>query len=566
MAVLSAFYGLSHGGLEIGGILLGSHAADRVTITGSRPLHCEHAFGPTFRLTASDHGRLSAAIDGAQAAGQTVVGWFLSHTRSGICLSDADLELHNHHFKEPWQVALVLKPVKRKPTMCGFFFREADGSIHSNEGYEDFELESPPSKDRHAAAGSPELDSPVLKVAVVPESADPPPEDEELPEPSEDPTEAFSTRDDRPKRGTPIASPDVIELPQWEIARIAAMQRKSGGWHFRSGRLLAAIAFVVLALGAAYAFISRVNSELQASRQQPAANRALGLRIERLGSDLVLRWDHSAADSLGATAGLLSVKDGRAQKEVGLNVEQLRSGIFLVTPESDYMEIQLTMLLPNDRTASEAGIVNLPAPASTEPVAAEKIVSLKKHPEARIGSVSSESPPESPKVKASRAFVAPPVTAHAPDVPSLDQPPALNGIEPAERSQPTPLGVLRTFKSFPPAPTVQAAQTPPGKSYPGGSSNPASVGGSVQPAELISRKDPIYPYPAREGRFRGTVVLEALIGTDGRVKELGIISGLEVFRKAALDAVIQWVYKPAMLNGKTIESPVRIEIRFSEGM
>jgi protein TonB len=88
----------------------------------------------------------------------------------------------------------------------------------------------------------------------------------------------------------------------------------------------------------------------------------------------------------------------------------------------------------------------------------------------------------------------------------------------------------------------------------------------VQPAELISRKDPIYPYPAREGRFRGTVVLEALIGTDGRVKELGIISGLEVFRKAALDAVIQWVYKPAMLNGKTIESPVRIEIRFSEGM
>jgi proteasome lid subunit RPN8/RPN11 len=258
MAVESAFYRLPHGGLEIGGILLGSHSAGRVAVTDFRPLQCEHAFGPSFRLTASDHSRLSAAIESAQAAGQTVVGWYHSHTRSEIFLSKDDLELHYHHFKAPWQVALVLKPAALKPTLCGFFFREADGSIHGSESYREFELEGSPSEVRHARLGSPEHDGQVLKLTAVLQSPRRPHESGEPSQTSQQPGAAFAEAafpemDENPGDEASIDAPQAKGLPQWEIDRRAALRRTSPGWRFPWGRVLAGVA-IVLALGAAYAF------------------------------------------------------------------------------------------------------------------------------------------------------------------------------------------------------------------------------------------------------------------------------------------------------------------------
>jgi TonB family protein len=563
MAVESAFYRLPHGGLEIGGILLGSHSAGRVAVTDFRPLQCEHAFGPSFRLTASDHSRLSAVIESAQAAGQTVVGWYHSHTRSEIFLSKDDLELHYHHFKAPWQVALVLKPAALKPTLCGFFFREADGSIHGSESYREFELEGSPSEVRHARLGSPEHDGQVLKLTAVLQSPRRPHESGEPSQTSQQPGAAFAEAafpemDENPGDEASIDAPQAKGLPQWEIDRRAALRRTSPGWRFPWGRVLAGVA-IVLALGAAYAFYVRLAPAAPATGQQPAAEKTLGLRINRLGTDLVLSWDGSAVSLLGATAGLLSIKDGPTQKEVGLNVEQLRSAIYLVTPESDHMEIQLTLLLPNERTASELGIVNLPARTSADPVALEQPVQSKTYTETQIK-------PKPAPVKISKPFVAPPGGNHAPGVASMDQPPALNGIEPAERSQPSPLAALRTFRSFPPAPPVPTG--PASSGTPPASGPPADlrVGGNVQLPALVSRRDPVYPHTARAAGIQDVVVLEGLVGTDGRMEELRVISGLQVFRQAALDAVSQWVYKPAMLNGTAVEARVRVEIRFREGM
>jgi protein TonB len=347
-----------------------------------------------------------------------------------------------------------------------------------------------------------------------------------------------------------IESPRVDQLPQWEIDRREALRRGSRGWRFPWGRILAGVA-IVLALGGAYAFYSRSGPVTPPAGPPQAAEKTLGLRINRLGTDLVLTWDGAAADQLSATAGLLSIKDGPAQKEVGLNVEQLRSAIYLVTPESDHMEIQLTLLLPNERTASQLGVVNLPAPASTDPATLEKPAPPKTPAEAQVR-------PKPPQIKASRPFVAPQERARAPGAASLDQPPALNGPEPAERTQPGPLAALRTFGSFPPAPpAVPAASSP---------STGLRVGGNVQLPALVSRKDPVYPYTARAARIQDVVVLEGVVGTNGRVRDLRVISGSQVFWQAAIDAVSQWVYKPAMLNGTAIEARVRVEIRFREGM
>jgi TonB family protein len=586
MAVVRALHGLPHGGLEIGGILLGSHSVDRVTITDFRPLECEHAFGPSFQLSANDHTRLSAAIVDAQATGQTVVGWFHSHTRTAVYLSVADQEIHNRYFQNPREVALVLKPILLKPTLCGFFFREADGTIHSEQSYQEFELEIRTSNDGQARVGRPEPEGYVMPVPAAPRSRRRPQQgEEELPQTSPAFTAALSQTGVQSNReGVPVLPDADLSQPRESPWR-AAQPRKSGGRRSPWAWTLVA-AVIALILGAAYAMLSRSKQgapatvQQQASVQLPAADQRLGLKIQRQGADLVLTWDRNALSMQGATAGLLSIKDGPTQKQMGLNAEQLRSATILLSPENDHVEIQLTVLLPNQRTASESGIVVLPAHKSTDPVAFRPTMPLRTYTVAQIKS-------EAPKVKASQSFLAPPLRNQAPSAPLMDQPPALKGVEPVARIQSSALSAIRPPPGSPSAapaaepkrteapapassatalPVLATGQTLPGLTSTSGLSTPLRVGGNAQPAELVSRREPIYPYAARTAHIQDVVVLEGLVGMDGRVKELKVISGLQTFRKAAVDAVSRWVYKPAMLNGKTIEGHVRVEIRFHEGM
>ena len=133
--VADAFYSAPRGGVETGGVLFGAHEGSRVVIFAARPLRCEHASGPSFVLSASDIARLSDMLQthnrDSGLAGMGVVGWYHSHTRSEIDLTEADLEIHNRFFPEPWQVALVLRPATMRPTRVCFFFREASGGTRS---------------------------------------------------------------------------------------------------------------------------------------------------------------------------------------------------------------------------------------------------------------------------------------------------------------------------------------------------------------------------------------------------------------------------------------------------
>jgi hypothetical protein len=141
LAVVDAFFSLPRGGAEIGGILLGEYAPGRLTISGYQALECEHAFGPSFALSPNDLIRLADMIRSTPGGGADVVGWYHSHTRSEILLSDADLEIHNRYFPEPWQVALVMKPSAFKPARVGFFFRDSGGRIRTDSAWEEFELQ-----------------------------------------------------------------------------------------------------------------------------------------------------------------------------------------------------------------------------------------------------------------------------------------------------------------------------------------------------------------------------------------------------------------------------------------
>lgn len=94
-------------------------------------------------------------------------------------------------------------------------------------------------------------------------------------------------------------------------------------------------------------------------------------------------------------------------------------------------------------------------------------------------------------------------------------------------------------------------------------SGPVRVGGNVQAARIVNRVQPVYPPLARQTRISGTVRLHAIIGKDGTVQQLEVISGHPLLQQAALDAVRQWRYQPTLLNGEPVDVDTTIDVIFS---
>ena len=80
---------------------------------------------------------------------------------------------------------------------------------------------------------------------------------------------------------------------------------------------------------------------------------------------------------------------------------------------------------------------------------------------------------------------------------------------------------------------------------------------------MISQVRPVYPPLAKQARIQGVVVLEAVIGKDGTIQNLRVITGHPLLIKAAQDAVSQWQYKPTMLNGEPVEVVTTVTVNFA---
>ncbi|HEX9120342.1 MAG TPA: TonB family protein [Terriglobales bacterium] len=83
------------------------------------------------------------------------------------------------------------------------------------------------------------------------------------------------------------------------------------------------------------------------------------------------------------------------------------------------------------------------------------------------------------------------------------------------------------------------------------------------PAALISRIAPVYPQIARQTGTYGAVLMNVTISPQGTVSAVRVISGAAQLRQAAISAVRQWRYKPAMLNGQPTESTAEVQINFT---
>lgn len=92
---------------------------------------------------------------------------------------------------------------------------------------------------------------------------------------------------------------------------------------------------------------------------------------------------------------------------------------------------------------------------------------------------------------------------------------------------------------------------------------PASVPAGEMQKNLITRVNPVYPPEAKAAKIQGKVVLGAIIGVDGHVEKLNVVSGPKELQQSSLDAVRQWVYKPYLLNGNPVDVRTTVNVIYS---
>jgi protein TonB len=102
----------------------------------------------------------------------------------------------------------------------------------------------------------------------------------------------------------------------------------------------------------------------------------------------------------------------------------------------------------------------------------------------------------------------------------------------------------------------------------GGNNQPSApaasllVGGDVRQAKLIFSVPPVYPTLAKNQHVSGNVLVDALIDANGRVTTMKVVSGPTLLHQSAMDALKQWKYQPATLDGKPVPMHLTVTIQF----
>jgi proteasome lid subunit RPN8/RPN11 len=330
-AVSEGFQRLSRGGLEVGGVLYGTREGSAVRIQAMREIVCEHARGPSFLLSDNDRvaltGQLARGQEDHRLEGMVAVGWFLSHTRGEIALTESDLETFNAFFPAPWQITLVIRPGRTGFMRAGFFVREGDGAVKGERSYLDFSF-----PDRPAPPDRPprERAAPADR-RNAPPSYDAPPDT--MP----------SAQNDVPLFGQPAASmPQYLPYPE---------TRRKWPWG------LIAVVLVV-------AVVAIVGLRLFAPRLAPEP---ICLSVAERDGQLQIEWNHASRSITGATRGTLEITDGQDSRSLPLTPLDLSRGSFNYLRKSADVAIRMTVEDSSGEKTQEASRFLGSAPIAADP-------------------------------------------------------------------------------------------------------------------------------------------------------------------------------------------------------
>jgi protein TonB len=89
------------------------------------------------------------------------------------------------------------------------------------------------------------------------------------------------------------------------------------------------------------------------------------------------------------------------------------------------------------------------------------------------------------------------------------------------------------------------------------------VGADMKPPRKLKDAKPVYPAGAMAGHTQGAVIIEAIIGMDGKVQDARVVHSVPTLDQAALDAVRQWEYAPSLLNGVPVAVIMTVVVNFA---
>lgn len=361
---VAGFRRLSRGGADVGGILYGERTDEGIRITATQPIACEYKLGPSFLLSDNDKARLRDQLAKAASAESAVkhlavTGWYVSHPRGAVTLTERDVELYNEFFPEIYQVALVMKP-GTTGVRAGFFVREPRGALQAESSWQEFDMGMPKSAEGKSAvrqiaeqvsaslAAQSDSSRLHLQQPAPPSSSSRRPPEFSTPLPGrafESPrafvggpapaagTSAATAAAPALAPNTPAPPPPAAVVPvRWPDSGVAARPRHSilnseptspikaaqDKRRLKWGWLVAWGLLVIAAVSAVFAY------------REYTAPSPLGLHVLEKEGDLLVQWDAGSRSIYWAEGGKLEVRGSDMTKtEVQLSKAQLLSGSYL---------------------------------------------------------------------------------------------------------------------------------------------------------------------------------------------------------------------------------------------
>ena len=355
-------------GAEVGGLLLGTVEAGEIPTTRVEeviPVPIEYAFGPFYAFSENDKAAFRELLRQWQPpSGRPMhaVGFYRTGTREPMALSQHDLWLFAHYFRDPSDVALLIRPRAMRSSTGGFFIRE-QGQIHAESSYLEFPMRAAAPAARAGRGTAPE---------PQPEPEPPPPASDEAPAeaPMDVPLPAFlSAPPPRKKREwrywkRAAKEPPAVPAPAEEegpavppaVEEVKPARPRQPLWAswWVLIPILTCVYLVVGILGFAMA------RGLRPSPGRPSAPPrdpyALSLLVVEYGENLSLTWDRNSPAIAHAERAVLTIADGDQSKSLDLDQSMLRRQGYSVAYHrvTDRVAFRLEVFLKGRRSVSES--------------------------------------------------------------------------------------------------------------------------------------------------------------------------------------------------------------------
>jgi proteasome lid subunit RPN8/RPN11 len=382
--VAEGFQKLSRGGIEVGGLLYGVHEGQTVRIMAIRPAACEHASGPTFRLSERDRAALHEQIRQDQSDSRledlVCVGWYVSHTRTEIVLTESDQDIFSSFFAKPWQVTLVVRPSRGGNMRAGFFVWESGGTVNPSQSYQEFNFpdrlaaafehrgsfgERPAPEQRSAAR--PARPAPVpIPAQDIPAN----PEPRVAPIPSGSPAPRVSPSSSMTSLfAEPVAAKDAA-LPTWDSADSGTKTKSGRNW---IGLAAAVIVIAGLAVTGARYFVTG------------GTNESLALSVLEREGQLDIQWNGQSPPVSKAVSATLEIADGPQTRTIPLKPQDLAAGKFAYKRDTGDIQVRMIVDEPDGAKVQEASRFLGPPPAKANDDELKTLQQRRDDLEAEIG-------------------------------------------------------------------------------------------------------------------------------------------------------------------------------------